>query len=214
MNYKDILKSEYFKAVYTEIEELKKDFCVNHGFLHVNSVIKNADYLADLFELTPKQKELLLIASTLHDIGYLKGREGHAQNGGVLAREYLKGKLLVEDVELICNAIACHGGKKESDYVCPISMCLILADKLDFTKRRYQDDGKEHKDLPMFLTIEKILLTKLSENDFVLKIYTTNKSYYDNLESSYFFDKLFGVFRKLEKVCGYKIKVEFLDFKN
>jgi len=43
MNYKDILVSEYFNTSYAEIEELKKDFYVNHGFIHINGVINNAN---------------------------------------------------------------------------------------------------------------------------------------------------------------------------
>ena len=60
MDYKEILKSDYFKETYAKIEELKKDFYVNHGFIHINGVINNAKYLADLFCLNPKQKESIL----------------------------------------------------------------------------------------------------------------------------------------------------------
>ena len=214
MDYKDIVKSEYFKKVYSEVEELKKDFYVNHGFLHINNVIKNAEYLADLFMLSSKQKELLLIASALHDIGYLKGRESHAKNGGILAGEYLKGKMPNEEAQKICNAISRHGGKKESDFEDPISLCLILADKFDFGKQRYQDDGKEHDNLKMFLSIEKILLTKIDEKNFELKVYTTNKELFEKLEESYFFNKLIEVLKKVENVWGYKIKINFVDFAN
>ena len=196
MDYKEILNSDYFKESYTKIEELKKDFYVNHGFIHINNVISNAKYLADVFCLDSSQKDLLLVASALHDIGYLRGREDHAANGGVLACEYLKDKMCKEDVDLICDAIANHGGKRDDDYRCPISMCLILADKFDFTKDRYQDDGKEHTKLPLFLSIEKIILTRVDINNFILKIYTTNKQLFDNLEDSYYFKKLFEIFIK------------------
>ena len=39
MNYLDIVNSDYFKETYSKIEEMKKDFPVNHGFIHVNNVI-------------------------------------------------------------------------------------------------------------------------------------------------------------------------------
>lgn len=214
MNYQDILKSSYFKKTYSEIEELKKDYYVNHGFIHINNVIENAKYLADIFSLTPKQKELLLIASVLHDIGYLNGREEHAKKGGMLAKDYLKNKLLEEDINLICSAIANHGGKKESDYLCPVSMCLILADKLDFTKLRYKDDGKEHSSLPLFQSVEKVLLIKEDNSNFKLKIYSTNTQLFINLDENYFFKKLFEVFRKIKKVCGYNIEIDFIKYKN
>ena len=214
MDYKDIINSEYFKETYAKIEELKKEFYVNHGFIHVNGVVRNAEYLADLFGLDDKQKSLLLIASTLHDIGYLMGRENHAKNGGILAGEYLKDKMLKEDIDLICMAISNHGGKKDEDYVCPISMCLILADKLDFTKERYKDDKKEHESLKLFLSVEKIQLKKKNLNNYILEIYTTNKKLFDGVENNYFFKKLFEVFKKLERTCGYKVEISFIDYKN
>ncbi len=212
-SYKDILKSNYYKETYTKIEELKKDFYVNHGFIHIKNVTNNAEYLADLFCLDSRQKELLLIASVLHDIGYLKGRENHDVNGSVLAYEYLKNLMPKEDVDLICSAIASHGGKNDEDYINPISMCLILADKLDFTKDRYKDDGKEHVNLPLFLSIEKIMLTKDDINNFTLKIYTTSKPLFDNLDDNYYFKKLFEVLRKLKNICNYDVKINFIDCK-
>lgn len=210
MNYKDILKSEYFKAVYAEIEELKKDFCVNHGFIHVYKVIENAQYLAEIFQLSSKQKELLLIASALHDIGYLKGRDHHAENGSILAREYLKDKVCNEDVEIICRAIACHGGKDESDYIDPVSLCLILADKFDFSKQRYKEDQNEPL-INVFLSIEKVLLGKIDDNKFDLQIYTTDKSYFVDLTNDYFFNKLNKVLDKVRNACGYNINIKILD---
>jgi len=214
MNYQDILKSDYFNKTYEEIEELKKDFYVNHGFIHINGVINNAKYLAELFCLTEKQKELLLIASALHDVGYLKGREDHAKNGGVIVREYLNGKMPEDDIDIVCNAIASHGGKTEDDYVCPVSMCLILADKFDFAKQRYKDDGKEHKHLPLFQSIEKIVLTKEDGNNFKLNIYTTNKKLFDNIEDNYFFQKLFEVLKRVKNVCDYNIELTPVDYKS
>lgn len=214
MDYKDILKSDYFKETYATIEELKKNFYVNHGFIHIDGVISNAKYLADLLGLDPKQKELLLIASALHDVGYLMGREDHAKNGGIVAKEYLKDKMNEDDVRVICTAIARHGGKEEEDYECPISRCLILADKLDFTKRRYTDDGKEHKHLPLFLSIEKVELVNKAGNSFILKIYTTNKELFKSLDDNYFFTKLSEVFVKLKKVCGYTVEIQIIECKN
>ena len=213
MNYQDILESKYFNETYAKIEELKKDFCVNHSFIHINGVIKSAKYLADLFCLNFKQKELLLISASLHDIGYLMGRENHAKNGGLLAYEYLKDKMPAEDVKTICQAIANHGGKKEEDYICPVSMCLILADKFDFTKDRYKDDGKEHPDLPALQSVEKVELTKVDENNLKLNIHTTAKHLFCDLNENYYISKLFEVFAKLKRVNGYQVEVEFIDCK-
>lgn len=214
MNYTDILNSEYFKETYTKIEELKKDYYVNHGFLHINGVIENAKYLAEVFSLDLRQKELLLVASVLHDIGYLMGREEHAKNGGILAYEYLKGKMSDADVKLVCDAISSHGGKCDEDYLSPVSRCLILADKFDFSKVRYKDDGKEHSSLPLFKSIEKVHLRKENLNNYKLDIYSTNKNLFDGIEDNYFFKKLFEVFARFKKVCNYNIELNILDYKS
>ena len=49
MNYSDILNSKYFIEIYTKIEEMKKDYPVNHGFIHINNVIRNAKRLVNIF---------------------------------------------------------------------------------------------------------------------------------------------------------------------
>ena len=45
MNYIDILNSDFFKQTYLQIEELKKDYPVNHGFIHIHNVINNSKKL-------------------------------------------------------------------------------------------------------------------------------------------------------------------------
>ena len=42
MTYKDILSGEFFFDIYSEIEYLKRDYPVNHGFVHIWHVIQNA----------------------------------------------------------------------------------------------------------------------------------------------------------------------------
>ena len=41
MNYIDIQNTDFFQNSYSKIEELKKDFPVNHGFIHIKNVIKH-----------------------------------------------------------------------------------------------------------------------------------------------------------------------------
>ena len=208
MNYKDILKDLYFIDAYSMIEEMKKDFPVNHGFIHINNVINNCLYLSDLFNLSIHQKELLLIAATLHDIGYLEGREDHALNGSLLAKEYLKNKLNDDDISIISNAIKNHGGKNLSDYEEKVSLCLLLADKLDFSKTRYRKDNK--KDVSLFLSIENITLFETNIN-YQLNIVTTNKELFNNFEEIHYFIKLNKVFDFLEKVTNKKTKINIIE---
>lgn len=151
MTYKEILNSEYFKQTYSLIEELKKDYPANHGFIHVNHVIDNAKKCVKEFGLSQEEEKLLLIACALHDIGYTLGRENHAYNGSVLAREVLKGSdLTEEEVDIVCCAIANHGGDKIEEFTDKVSLCLILADKLDFIESRYRKDIEAERNKAFF----------------------------------------------------------------
>ena len=141
LTYKEILNSEYFKQTYSLIEEMKKDYPANHGFIHVNHVIDNAKKCVKVFGLNKEEEKLLLIACALHDIGYTAGRENHAFNGSILAREVLEDSdLTKEEVDIICTAIANHGGDKIEEFNNNVSLCLILSDKLDFIESRYRKD--------------------------------------------------------------------------
>lgn len=155
MNYKDILKSDYFKATYTQIEEMKKDFPVNHGFIHIRNVLAHAKELAREFGLTNPQRKNLYIACVLHDIGYLGGRKDHAESGAILARECLsKCGLKQTDISVICSAIALHGGKDKAAFLCPVARCLAIADKMDLTRDRY-DQANPSYDVSIFDNIYK-----------------------------------------------------------
>lgn len=208
MNYIDILNSEYFKDTYTKIEEIKKDYPVNHGFVHINNVIKNAKRLANVFNLSKRQEELLLIACTLHDIGYLEGRDDHALNGSKLATKYLKeNEFKDEEIELISNAIKNHGGKKEEDFLEPISMCLTIADKLDFIYSRYDKNRIKDNYTNIF---PNILDTYMNYNNYslTLNIVTNQKFDIKIFENENYYNKLINFMELLSKRlnCPYNIK--------
>ena len=207
MTYKDILQSDYFFNTYSQVEVLKRDFPVNHGFMHVWHVIKNGRMLAEMFELSEEEKRLLLIACTLHDIGYIKGRKDHDISGAELAKEYLNGKMEKNEIETICNAIANHGGDEPENFQDKVSKCLILADKLDFDNTRYRPDPN-FSSVDMYLSIERVEFVK-SETGFNFNIFTTNIDYFKEYKEQHFFKKLIRVFENFEKVTKQKINLVF-----
>ena len=107
MTLEQIMDSEFFTDTYTKIEKLKKDFPVNHGFIHIRHVVENGKHVAQVFNLDEKQTNQLLIACALHDIGYLKGRHDHAKNGGEFATEVLQNwGFDKDDIKTISTAIS------------------------------------------------------------------------------------------------------------
>lgn len=209
MYYEDILKSEYYSKTYNKIEKMKKDFPVNHGFVHINNVIKNAKRLAVFFELDEREERLLLIACTLHDIGYLKGRENHAFNGSVLAREYLENQGFSEDdIGVVCRAINNHGGKEEKDFLETVSMCLAIADKLDFVSSRYKKELLDGDKLQIFPNILDAFLEKES-NSLILKIVVNSSFSVSLFQLSGYYNKLTVFLELLSKKLGCSCKIKY-----
>lgn len=208
--YKEILKDEYFIDSYRKIEDIKKDFPVNHGFIHINNVIKNAKNIAKVFNFDNYKRELLMIACCLHDLGYLISRDNHPQIGADLASEYLfaKGYLSEEEISCISSAIANHGGKLDSDYLEDISFALVLADKMDFSKTRYNNDIEKYPKVEPYLMINEIDLIKEDEKYFLLV--KANENYQDNESSINYFEKLNKIFSKLEEVRKIKVEIKLV----
>ena len=211
MLYEDIKNSKYFVKTYNKIEKIKKDFYVNHGFVHVNNVFNNGERLAKTFGLTELEKERLLVACLLHDVGYLKGRDNHACNGSVMVREYLKKRgVCGECIDVICSAVANHGGKKESDFFNKVSFCLIAADKLDFVCNRYdslllKDESKRRIFLNVLDTYIDYCGKLLVLNIVVKKDFQT-----DLFENSKYFVKLDVFLGYLSKRLGCEYRVDYI----
>ena len=210
MVYEEILKDKYFVDTYTKIEEIKKDFPVNHGFIHIHNVIENAKNISQVFDLNEEDRELLLVACALHDIGYLVDREDHPAHGAIMAKEYLLSKhwLNDEEIEKVCKTIASHGGKDDEDYVENLSICMILADKMDFSKTRYVNDLVKYPKVAPFLKIEAIRLEK-EANRYYVTIYNNVGFNEDELEIDYF-KKLNRVLERLNRVKGIEIKIRYV----
>lgn len=206
MNYIDIIESDFYKNSYQKIEELKKDYPVNHGFVHIKNVLKNAKDLANIFKLSNMQRKNLYIACALHDVGYLNGRENHAKAGSEIAKDYLnKNGFLQKDIEKICNAIACHGGKQLSDYKDNVALCLILADKLDFAWTRYNPLDPSVK---LFLAVDRV---KFEKNDSAtIKVYLKDDIDIQEFESAYTNRKLKKVLEFLTEVLNMPAKIQYI----
>lgn len=206
MKYINILKSDFYRETYKKIEELKKDYPVNHGFVHIEHVIEQAKNLANVFSLSKKERENLLIACALHDVGYLEGRENHAKTGAEIAKKFLKeNNFSDEDIKIICNAISRHGGKEISDFQDPISRCLILADKLDFVESRYDPLNPSVQN---FRAIKKV---RLHVNDGTLRIFVEDFFDVQSFESSNFERKLKPTLQKLSEVMNMSFTINYIQ---
>ncbi|PHN01925.1 Pycsar system effector family protein [Flavilitoribacter nigricans] len=73
------------------LENLNAQYCY-HDLEHTLRVKKAAEELSDAAELSPDEKEILLLAALFHDTGFVEVYYGHEQVSARLAREFLSEK--------------------------------------------------------------------------------------------------------------------------
>jgi hypothetical protein len=142
MNYIDILNNNKVIENYNKIDDINP-YPFNHGLKHVKNVCKIMDKLCSTLDITGEEKEALLIASALHDIGQVDGREEHGRKAKeFLIRNFeneLKDNKYYND---ILTAI------EEHDNPCEVSKPLFtilvqFCDKMDFSKERLEDNYRD-----------------------------------------------------------------------
>lgn len=110
-----------------------------HGFAHVGTVSKTAEYILKSVHASAHEIELAKIAAHLHDIGNLVNRSEHSQSGAVMAFRVLLAKgMSAEDVATIVCAIGNHD-EGTGVPVDAVSAALILADKSDVRRSRVRN---------------------------------------------------------------------------
>ncbi len=105
MHYEsDLVKEtkEYVNAVFTE--EASDDLYY-HNLANTKQVVAASVEIAKATELNEDDTELVLIATWLHDIGYVKSYNDHEANSKKMAGEFLDGKLSKPKIGIILNAI-------------------------------------------------------------------------------------------------------------
>lgn len=141
MNYLDILQDKEIMAILNQIDILKQYQPKHYGIIHTLNTVEFSRQLAECFGLTDREKELLFMCCALHNLGHLNGKNLHAQTGAEMAKGYLtKHGVDKKDITTICNAIKSHTGKRNDDFYNNVSVCMILADKMDFGASRYKEN--------------------------------------------------------------------------
>ena len=197
--YEKLLKEEYVVNLYNGIENNTR-IPISHGFKHINNVLGYCKRLADLFNLTDKEKDELFTSAVMHDVAQAFLQPNHAQNGAFIVREMLENNQSIDpsyikskiDIERVCNIIKNHGGKKKDEYEDVLSCLLILADKLDMTKDRLKVRYKEFDFLWFMEQVEKVNI-ELEDNILKIIILTNEETCFSNLNEYKGLDKLLKI---------------------
>jgi hypothetical protein len=172
MNYIDILNNNKVIENYNKINDINP-YPFNHGLKHVKNVCKIMDKLCSTLDITGEEKEALLIASALHDIGQVDGREEHGRK----AKEFL-----IDNFELELKDQPFYNQMLEAiekhDNPCVIENSLFtllvqFCDKMDFSKDRLEDNYRERFRYYCYENIDNIDFIFDDEN-FGINIITSN----------------------------------------
>ena len=172
MNYINILNNNVVIDNYNKIDKINP-YPFNHGLKHVKNVCKIMDNLCTTLGIKDEEKEALLIASALHDIGQVDGREEH----GKKAKEFLirNFSLELENSKYYNDMLyAIEHHDNHCNIELPLFTLLVqFCDKMDFSKERLEDNYRERFRYYCFENIDKIDFIYNDEN-FGINIITSN----------------------------------------
>lgn len=119
----------------------------DHGFNHINNVTERARMIAEQIGFSTEKINLTCIASYLHDIGNITGRDNHSLAGSLMTFQVLRDLTTDTDsIAKIVTAIASHD-EYTGDVTDDISAVLIIADKSDVRRSRVREKDMDAFDI-------------------------------------------------------------------
>ena len=187
MNYKDILNSKVVIDEYKKIDEVNA-VPFNHGMKHINNVCNIMNRLCDILNISGEQKDALLIAASLHDIGQADGREEHGRKAKeFLIRNFeneLKNNKYYNDMLI---SIEIHDDMSNINNSL-FTLLVQLCDKLDFSKERMEENYREKFRYYCWENVDKVEFI-YDDDRFGIDIITSNIDNFNELFLSENFTK-------------------------
>lgn len=183
MNNYDLLNHDKeLNNIINSINQINKNSLLAcHGKYHTNFVIKTIENLLTKPNFNDDVIELGKIAGLLHDIGAIEGKKGHAYQSSQMCIHFLdKTTLSQKSKNIIIHAIEDHSNGNEINS--PIGAALLLADKIDISKNRVLELGKQDHWHNNLLNIEETTLT-VEDNKIIIN-YIVNENFSREILSS------------------------------
>ncbi len=149
--------------------------CIYHNYVHAKRVYKSTKEIIEKSTLSSEEKEDILVAALLHDIGYIDGRDNHEEKSVTMAVDYLsKANFSQERIQRISQAIMAT--KMENTPVTELDKILRDADASHFAKS-YFEEASEY--LRQELRIQSIAEHSLEDwRKCNIEMFTTKHRYY------------------------------------
>ena len=166
-NYEILKKDEELNAIIDSINKVNESSLLAcHGRYHTTFVINTIETLLSQLGFDKHIIELGKIAGLLHDIGTINGKKGHAFRSSEMCVPFLnKTNLSREDKDIIIHAIEDHSNG--DNITSSVGAALLLADKINISKNRVLELGKQDHWHSNLLNIEETVLKVDGKNIIV-----------------------------------------------
>lgn len=188
LKYTDVIQDQDIINKYEYIES-KNDSNISIGLKHINNVIDICKKIASILGIDEKEKNNLLIAAALHDIGKISNLEDHNYQSFNYSYDYLRYKVDIKDRNVIAGIILRHSNSSDN----LLENILFIANALDITRKRLIDPFKLEDNI--YNKIKEVEISKESDYFFV-NVITFNNIIIDVLK---FDDIIIG----LKNICDY-----------
>lgn len=112
-----------------------------HNLRHTERVVKRAEELINFYNLDANDREVLLLASWLHDTGYTKGTKNHEENSCRIAEKFLSN--LGCDTKLVSKVMACiMATKRFTEPTTLLDQIIRDADSSHFAQSSYLETAE------------------------------------------------------------------------
>lgn len=188
----------------SEFEDLDKGWA-HHNLEHVKNVSKLVEVLLKKLNYDEDFIEEAKIASILHDVGAVEGKNNHALRSYEFAKKYLdENNILLKNRELVLDAIKSHSDGFNSDNI--MTLTLIISDKLDIKHTRVAKEGYNVKGMRQLQYIKDILVD-IDNKNLEIKFICDDKININELEEFYFMIKVFRAIKTFSEKMNLTPKV-------
>lgn len=173
-NYEILKEDEELNAIIDSINKVNENSLLAcHGRYHVTFVVNTIETLLTELDFDKHIIELGKISGLLHDIGTINGKKGHAGRSSEMCVQFLnKTNLSQEDKDIVIHAIEDHSNG--DNIASPVGAALLLADKIDISKNRVLELGKQDHWHSNLLNIEETIL-KVDDKNIIINYIVNDK---------------------------------------
>lgn len=189
--YEKVVSDKYIIDLYKEISNLEESFGIycKHNLNHAKNVARVVEHILKNLNYNDNTIEDAKIASILHDIGCIGGKENHEIRSYDMAKEYLeKNNIHLNNNGMVLDAIKNHRNGFDSDNI--ITLAVIFADKIDFSQNRLNKIGYDIEGARQIKNIKSVDVS-IDKKNLIVQ-FTTEKLFdRQDFEKFYFIPKVF-----------------------